>query len=70
MTVGAGAFSFANIKYSMDKSLETLLWGHGVTAKGKVFCHSVREGKKIQDSIKIFKVERCLWYFIIKLYLV
>lgn len=46
MTVGTGAFSFANIKYSMDKSLETLLWGHGVTAKGKVFCHSVREGNK------------------------
>lgn len=66
MTVGTGAFSFANIKYSMDKSLETLLWGHGVTAKGKVFGHSVRE---INDSINIFRVERCLWYSILKLYL-
>ena len=49
MAVGAGAFSFAHIKYGMDKSLETLMRSHAVTAEREVFCHPDRgEGKKIK----------------------
>lgn len=58
MAVGAGAFSFAHIKYSMNKCLETLLWGHGATAEWQVFRHS---GKEKQRSIlSHVDGERCL----------
>lgn len=46
MTVGPGAFAFANIKYGTDESLETVLWGHGVTAEREVFRHSVKMKNK------------------------
>lgn len=46
VAVGARAFPFAHIKYSINKCLETLLWGHGVTAERQVFRHSGKERKK------------------------
>lgn len=42
VTVGTGAFSFAHIKYGVDKCVETLLRGHGVAAERQVLCHPDR----------------------------
>lgn len=56
MAVRTGALSFAYVKYSADKRLETLLLTHGVTAEWEVFRHSGREDK--QRSISgSFEVE-------------
>ena len=46
MAVRTGAFSFAYIKYSVDKRLETLLLTHGATAEWEVLRHSGREDKQ------------------------
>lgn len=46
MAIWTGAFSFAHIKYSINKCLETLLCGHGVTAEWEVFRHSGKEKER------------------------
>lgn len=45
MAVGTGAFSFAHVKYGVNKCLETLLRAHGVAAEREVFSHPGKKEK-------------------------
>lgn len=65
MAIWTGAFSFAHIKYRINKCLETLLCGHGVTAEWEVFCHSGKEKERARDPERQFALQAVIPIYVL-----